>query len=163
MPRQRHVPLNIHEREELDRYKRDYEEGTGDVGDWGKFLKIVSLAGLAALGVYSVAPAWQREPTVWQAKCPRCGVMFPIQVPSPPPWRLARVECPKCESGLVIDFAKQAPDMLNKNEDSPGGGLNVYCHYCEQPVPASPLNVNPRRVEYMECARCGRAARLRAP
>lgn len=76
MPRQRHVPLNIHEREELDRYKRDYEEGTGDVGDWGKFLKIVSLAGLAALGVYSVAPAARREPTVWQAKCPRCGVMY---------------------------------------------------------------------------------------
>jgi hypothetical protein len=162
MPRQRHVPLSIYEREELDRRKRDYEEKTGDTGDWGKFLKTVSLAGLAALGVYSVAPAARRGPTVWQVKCSRCAVMFPVRVPNPPPWRLADLSCPKCDSGLVIDFARQAPDVANGNEGSGGGSLDLYCHYCEQPIEASSSKISPRGVEYMECARCGRAARLRS-
>jgi uncharacterized protein YbaR (Trm112 family) len=161
-PRQRHIPLNIEERQELDRRKSDYEERTGDTGDWGKFLGIITLAGLAALGIYAVAPVARRGTTVWQVKCSQCGVMFPIQAPNPPPWRLAQVACPKCESGLVIDFASQAPDAFPRHEGVSDSAYSVYCHYCEQPVDAASSRVNPHGVEHLKCARCGRAARMRS-
>lgn len=155
--RQRHIPLGIEERLELDRRKQDYEEKTGDVGDWGKFLSVVTLAGLAALGVYSVAQAGKFGPTIWQLKCPQCGVRFPIQVPNPPPWRLAPATCVKCESSLVVDFAR--PSTAANVRDA--GPDSLYCHYCEQPIEAGPSKVSPDRIEYLRCGRCERVARVR--
>lgn len=160
-PRQRHIPLNIEQRRELDRRKRDYEHTTGDTGDWGKFLGIVSLAGLAALGVYDVAQVARRGPTLWQVKCPRCGVIFPVQVPSPPPWRLAKVGCLKCDGELVIDFAKPAPGVKGY-DGSPDNVYIAYCHDCAQPIETSFSRVNPQAIEYVKCERCGRVARMRS-
>jgi len=161
-PRQRHIPLKIDIRQELDRRKRDYEERTGDTGDWGKFLGIVSLAGLTALGIYDMAPAMKRAPNVWQVKCPRCGVIFPVQVPNPPPWRLTQVGCPKCDSELVIDFAKQASGISGGRESRLEGVYTAYCHDCAQPIETPSSKVNPQEVEYLRCAICGRVARGRS-
>jgi hypothetical protein len=161
-PRQRHIPLNIDERLELDRRKRDYEDRTGDVGDWGRFLGTVSLAGLAALGVYAMAQAIRRAPSVWQVDCSSCGVGFPIQVPNPPPWRLAQVKCPKCGAELVIDFSDSASIVSNESQVGSDRGQVAFCHVCQQPVKASLSKLNPRGVEYLKCELCGRVPGIRS-
>lgn len=163
-PRQRNIPLNMNERRELDQRKQDYENRTGDTGDWGKFLGIVTLAGLAALGIYGLAQATKRAPTVWQVNCPYCSAVFPIQVPNPPPWRVTQVACPNCGTELVIDFARPASSLWNGhqlNGSSAGDTIyTAYCHYCGQPVelihPSS--RVNPDGVEYLRCPTCGSVA-----
>jgi hypothetical protein len=161
-PRQRHIPLNIDERLGLDQRKRDYEDRTGDVGDWGKFLGTVSLAGLAALGVYEMAQAIKRAPTVWQVDCSGCGVGFPIQVPNPPPWRLALVKCPGCGAELVIDFVKSASVVSNEHGSGSDGLRIAFCHVCQQPVRATFSGINPQAVEYLVCERCGRVPGIRS-
>lgn len=155
-PRQRHIPLSIDDRRVLDWRKREYEDRTGDTGDWGKFLGIISLAGLAALGIYAMAQATKRAPTVWQVNCSLCGEGFPIQVPNPPPWRLAQVRCPNCSSELVIDFAEPASSVSNRHEAGPDSVYTVYCNVCQQPIKTAFSKVNPQGVEYLECPRCGR-------
>jgi hypothetical protein len=162
-PRQRNIPLRVSERREMDRRKQDYENRTGDAGDWGKFLGIATLAGLAALGVYALARATRREPTVWQVNCPRCSAVFPIQVPNPPPWRVAQVECPNpnCGTELVIDFARPASTLNNSQQSSGTGTENpiytAHCHHCGQPLEFSHSSsrVNPNGVEYLSCPHCG--------
>ena len=155
-PRQRHIPLSFDDRRVLDRRKRDYEDRTGDTGDWGKFLGIISLAGLATLGIYSVAQATKRAPTVWQVNCSHCGMGFAIQVPNPPPWRLAQVRCANCSRELVIDFAQSASGVSNEHGLGPDSGYTAYCSVCQQPIKAAFSRVNPRGIEYLECAHCGR-------
>lgn len=163
-PRQRNIPLNINERRELDQRKCDYESRTGDSGDWGKFLGVVTLASLAALGIYSLAQASRREPTVWQVSCPRCSTTFPIQVPNPPPWRVTQVTCPTCNTELVIDFAIPASSLRNgQQSNSTGAGDTVYtayCHYCQQPIELvhSSYRVSPGGAEYLRCPNCGNVA-----
>ncbi len=164
-PRQRNIPLNINERQELDQRKRDYESRTGDAGDWGKFLGVVTLAGLAALGVYAVARATRREPpTIWQVNCPQCSTVFPIQVPNPPPWRITQVMCPHCNTELVIDLFKPASSLPNgsqsSNSSTEDAAYTAYCHYCKQPIElvGSSSRVNPNGVEYLKCPTCGNAA-----
>jgi len=157
--RQRHVPLNTEIRQELDRRKHDYENQTGDVGDWAKFLGIVTLAGMASLGIYAVAQVAKRGPTIWQVRCTRCGVIFPIQVPNPPPWRLSRVACPKCECDLVLDFTK---GTAVKTAGSDVGLGSIECHYCEKPIDIRSSKVNPRGIEYVRCTICDRVARMRS-
>jgi len=163
-PRQRNIPLNINERQQLDKRKHDYENQTGDAGDWGKFLGIATLAGLAALGVYTVAQAIRREPTVWQVNCPHCTTVFPIQVPNPPPWRVTQVTCPTCDTELVIDFARSASSLQNShqpnNADVGDIAYTAYCHFCQQPIEFvhSTHRVNPEGVEYLRCPTCGNVA-----
>ena len=161
-PRQRHIPLSIDDRRVLDRRKREYEDRTGDTGDWGKFLGIISLAGLAALGIYAMAEATKRAPTVWQVDCSHCGMGFAVQVPNPPPWRLAQVRCPNCSSELVVDFAKSASGVSNGREGGPDSVYTAHCNVCQQPIKTAFSKVNPRGVEYVECARCGRVPSIRS-
>ena len=162
-PRQRNIPLNFNERQQLDQRKQDYENRTGDTGDWGKFLGIATLAGLAALGVYTLAQATKRAPTVWQVHCPHCPTVFPIQVPNPPPWRVTQVTCPNCRTELVIDFSLTASSLSNGQPD----GLpmvdttyTAYCHHCQQPLELVTSNsrVNPNGAEYITCPGCGEVA-----
>jgi len=163
-PRQRNIPLNINERHELDQRKRDYENRTGDTGDWGKFLGVVTLAGLAALGIYGLAQATRREPTVWQVNCPNCSAVFPIRVPNPPPWRVTQVTCPTCGTELVIDFARLASSLWNgyksNSADVVDTAYTAYCHFCQQPIELvhSSNRVNPRGAEYLRCPTCGNVA-----
>lgn len=162
-PRQRNIPLNINERRQLDKRKQDYQNSTGDAGDWGKFLGIATLAGLAALGVYALAQTTKRAPTVWQVNCPRCSAVFPIQVPNPPPWRVTQVACPNCSTELVIDFARPASSLSNEQSNSPSARdtvYTVYCHYCQQPLELLHSNsrVNPNEAEYLRCPSCGNVA-----
>jgi hypothetical protein len=155
--RQRHVPLRVDDRLELDQRKRDYEERTGDAGDWGRFLEVVTLAGMAALGIYSVAQVGRLDSVIWKVRCPSCGVRFPVKAPSPPPWRLSRVTCVKCGTELVLDFVKASDNV----GDTPNHGPVVLrCHYCEQEVDPSATAVNPHKVEYLTCPRCDRVVRL---
>ena len=161
-PRQRHIPLNIEERRELDRRKRDYEDSTGDCGDWGKFLSNVSLAGLAALEVYTMASVTKRAPTIWQVACSQCGVRFPIQVPNPVPRRLAQVRCLNCSRELVVDFAKPEPVVSDEHEADADNTYTPYCHYCQLPIKTTFSKGNPQVVEYLECTRCGRVPRISA-
>ncbi len=155
--RQRHVPLRIHDRLELDRRKRDYEERTGDVGDWGEFLGVVTLAGMAALGIYSVAQMDRLASVIWQVRCSSCGVRFPVKAPSPAPWRLSRVTCVKCEAELVLDFVKASDNAGDTPSQKP---VVLRCHYCEQEVDPNATAVNPHEVEYLKCPRCDRVIRL---
>jgi len=164
-PRQRNIPLRTNERHELDQRKRDYENRTGDTGDWGKFLGVVTLAGLAALGIYALAQAAKRAPTVWQVNCPRCSATFPIQVPNPPPWRVTQVACPSCKTELVIDFARPVSSLRNgyhSNGSSAAGDTiyTAYCHYCQRPIDfVQPVSkVNPQGAEYLRCPTCGQVA-----
>jgi len=159
-PRQRNIPLNINERRELDKRKKDYEDRTGDAGDWGKFLGVATLAGLAALGVYALAQATKRAPTVWQVNCPHCSTMFPIQIPNPPPWRVTQIACPSCSAELVIDFTRPASNISNVEPNSPVAEdtvYTVYCHYCKQPFELMHSNykLNPDGAEYIKCPNCG--------
>lgn len=163
-PRQRNIPLNINERYQLDKCKQDYENSTGDAGDWGKFLGTVTLAGLAALGIYALAQATRRAPTVWQVRCANCPTVFPIQVPNPPPWRVTQVACPNCSTELVIDFARPASSLRNGHgvgsSDAEDTIYTAYCHYCQQPIELvhSSGRVNPNGVEYLRCPTCGQVA-----
>jgi hypothetical protein len=163
-PRQRNIPLGIEERRRLDRHKQDYENGTGDTGDWGKFLGVVTLAGLAALGIYALARVTRREPTVWQVNCPTCLTAFPIQVPNPPPWRVNQVTCPTCHTELVIDFARLASSLQNGHQSNSADvgdtAYTAYCHFCHQPIEfvRSAHRVNPRGVEYLRCPTCRNVA-----
>ena len=108
-PRQRNIPLDINERQQLDQRKQDYESRTGDRGDWGKFLGVVTLAGLAALGIYKVAHATKREPTVWQVDCPNCSTVFPIQVPNPPPCFSINIPGASGGRGLLLAVSRPQP------------------------------------------------------
>ena len=164
-PRQRNIPLNINERHQLDKRKQDYQNSTGDTGDWGKFLGVVTLAGLAALGIYGLAQATRREPpTVWQVNCPHCSTAFPIQVPNPPPWRVTQVTCPRCSTELVIDFASPASSFRNgqpsNSTDVGDTTYTAYCHYCQQPIELLHSNsrVNPEGAQYLRCPTCGNVA-----
>lgn len=161
-PRQKNIPLDINERQQLDRRKQDYEKRTGDRGDWGKFLGVVTLAGLAALGIYKLAQATKREPTVWQVDCPHCSAVFPIQVPNPPPWRVTQVACPSCNTELVIDFEKPVSSLwVGRDSNNPitsSTVYTVYCHHCRQPIELLSSNVNPHGVEYLRCPSCGNIA-----
>ena len=162
-PRQRNIPLNINKRQELDRRKRDYEERTGDRGDWGKFLGVATLAGLAALGIYGVAQVSRRTPTVWQVNCPSCLTKFPIQVPDPPPWRVTQIVCPRCDTELVIDFSRSATSLSNGQSNvgsAEDSVYTVYCHHCQQPheLVHSNFKVNPNGAEYLRCPTCGKGA-----
>lgn len=161
-PRQRHVPLKIEERQELDRRKRDYEDSTGDCGDWGKFLSNVTLAGLAALGVYATAAVTKRTPIVWQVSCSQCDVRFPIQVPNPVPRRLEKVKCLNCSRELVVDFAKAEPGTPDEREDDTENTYTPYCHYCQMPIKTTFSDENQQGVGYLECPRCGRVPRISA-
>ena len=162
-PRQRHIPLNIDDRRELDRRKKDYEDATGDSGDWGRFLRTVSLAGLASLGIYALSPLARIGPTAWRVDCPRCAVGFPVQVPNPPPGRLAQLRCPNCSGELVIDFASPQPATPDGEGSRPDAASVTYCQYCEQPIETSFSQIGPRGIEYLECPRCGRVPRVSAP
>ncbi len=155
--RQRHVPLRLEDRLELDRRKRDYEMRTGDVGDWGRFLGLVTLAGLAALGIYSVGQVSRMGSVLWQVRCPQCGVKFPVKIPSPPPWRLSRIACVKCEEELVLDLVKAAALPDSPSDQKP---TVPRCHHCEQEIDPYATAVNPDRVEYLRCRRCDRVVRL---
>lgn len=163
-PRQRNIPLNINERRELDKRKQDYENQTGDTGDWGKFLTISTLAGLAALGIYGLAQAIKRAPTVWQVNCPSCSTVFPIQVPNPPPWRVTQVTCPECNAELVIDFTRTASSLRNghSSQGPPMADLvyTAYCPSCNQHIEFvhSSNRVNPDGIEYLRCPHCGKVA-----
>jgi hypothetical protein len=157
-PRQRHIPLNIGDRRELDQRKRDYEDATGDVGDWGKFLRAVSLAGLAALGVYSGARVSRLTATVWQVSCADCRTRFPVRVANPPPWRLANATCPNCSRELVVDFAELGGAVGSGAEDTADSLYTIDCHYCQQPIRSASAGIGARGVAYLECPNCGRAA-----
>ena len=163
-PRQRHIPLNINERRELDRHKEAYESQTGDVGDWGSFLSTVTLAGLAALGIYALGRAIKRAPTVWEVQCPRrnCGAIFPIRIPNPPPWRVAQVTCPNCSSEVVIDFAAPTSPPTNGRQvddyAQAAGTYDVYCPHCQQQIEVILSGITYQGVEYLRCPHCGNTA-----
>ena len=157
-PRQRHIPLNLEDRKELDQRKQDYEDATGDSGDWGKFLRTVSLAGLAALGVYSGAQVSRATSTVWQAGCPNCATRFPVRVANPPPWRLASSHCPNCNRELVMDFAEPGQAVGSSPENAAEGVYTIDCRYCQQPIRSDSAVIRARGVAYLECPNCGRAA-----
>jgi hypothetical protein len=159
--RQRHIPLNIDERRELDRRKRDYEDLTGDSGDWARFLRTVTLAGLAALGVYEWAHAVKRAPTVWQVDCTGCGSRFPVRVPNPLPWRLADVKCPNCSMALVMDFAQVTSTESNGHEALADRAYAPRCRYCQQPIRTTFSRLDRQGLQYLECANCGRVAVMR--
>jgi len=159
-PRQRHIPLNFEERQELDRRKRDYEDMTGDTGDWGKFLETVTLAGLAALGVYSPARVSRRAPAVWQVSCPGCKMVFPIRVPNPPPWRVAKLGCENCGAELVMDFAEPEPAVSDSYEGGTGSDYAAYCYNCQQPIEASFSEAGRHGVEYLRCPHCNHVPRM---
>lgn len=161
--RQRHIPLNINDRRELDRWKRDYEDRTGDVGGWGRFLRVVTLAGLTALGVYPMTRAIKRAPTVWQINCTRCGGGFLVQAPSPLPWRLVQAKCPGCNTELVVDFAPVSSAVSGERQAGTEDTSPVaVCHICRQPVMAENSKVDPKGIKYLECEHCGRVPSIRS-
>ena len=161
--RQRHIPLNINDRRELDRRKHDYEDRTGDVGGWGRFLRVVTLAGLAALGVYPVAQAIRRAPTVWLINCTRCNSGFPVQVPNPVPWRLVQAKCPSCNTELVVDFAPATPVVSGERQAGMEDTTPIaVCNICRQPIMAESSRVDPKGIKYLECERCGRVPSIRS-
>ncbi|MBE0479730.1 MAG: hypothetical protein IBX68_01995 [Dehalococcoidia bacterium] len=151
-PRQRHIPLSVAHRLEMDRRKREYEDRTGDCGDWGKFLQTVTLAGLAALGVYAEGKVSRLGLNAWRVSCP-CGSSFPVQTPNPPPWRLAQTTCPSCGGDIVVDFSRPLQDPRQRRIPSEYSG---FCQFCQQPINPSFSRENVNQVRYIECGRCGR-------
>jgi hypothetical protein len=85
----------------LDRLKRDYGQKTGEEVDWGNFLGTVGLLGLAAAGVYGLADFLGRTESAASARCPACGLVFPVAVPHRSPGAI-HFPCPACHATLVL-------------------------------------------------------------
>jgi hypothetical protein len=101
-PRQRTIAVTPEEKSHLEKMKALYQQDTGDVTDWGKFLAAASILALGALGVYKLVKASRNRPVV---TCPNpdCGIRFPVAYSgSLPP--IVQVQCPGCCEELVIDF-----------------------------------------------------------
>lgn len=99
--RQKPIPVTSAERELLQEHKDRYEEGTGDRGDWGKFLGTMALLGLAAAGIYGLVRASTRSPQSVDVQCSQCSGEFIMAVSSHSD-RAVHTVCPFCNTQLVV-------------------------------------------------------------
>lgn len=99
--RQRPIPVTGTERELLQQQKTRYEEGTGDRGDWGKFLGTITLLGLAAAGIYNLVKASARSQQSVDVQCSECSGKF-IMAVSHRSDRAIYTICPHCGTELVV-------------------------------------------------------------
>jgi len=99
--RQKPIPVTSTERELLQKQKKRYEEGTGDTGDWGKFLGTITLLGLAAAGIYGLAKASARSQQSVDVQCSECSEKFIMAISSHSD-RAVHTVCPYCGAELVV-------------------------------------------------------------
>lgn len=110
--RQRPISVSGREHQALEKQRRQYEEVTGDKGDWGKFLGTMSLLGLAAIGVYGLAKAIERSERSVKVECSECQKVFPMALPSEPV-TIVQVPCPYCDTDLVVNLGASASAIEN--------------------------------------------------
>lgn len=157
----RHIAVSPQERRQLEESKKHFEERAGE-GDWGTFLGVATGIGLAALGVYALVKASQRNATTWQVICPNrnCRATFPIVTQSPP--KLAQVTCPTCNSELVVDFGSVELRARRHNGDMsvPHSETTVimYCAHCQKQMEVRFWGGSNEGVEYLQCPFCGGVA-----
>jgi DNA-directed RNA polymerase subunit RPC12/RpoP len=99
--RQRPIPVTDSERTKLEQYKRQYEEHSGEGGDWGAFLGTIALLGLAAAGVYALVQATRQTPQSANVICSECHQQFVIALPVNAQ-NVVAVRCPHCQRDLVV-------------------------------------------------------------
>ena len=102
-PRQRPIPVTTEERRDLDRYKQQYEEHTGNTGDWGEFLEAIVIFGLAALGIHALSRAVRRSEDSVDVLCATCSQNF-IMAVSRGIGPVVKTVCPHCNSELIVDM-----------------------------------------------------------
>jgi len=157
----RHIAVSPQERRQLEESKRHFEERAGE-GDWGTFLGITTGIGLAALGIYALAKASQRNATTWQVICPNrnCHATFPIVTQSPP--KLGQVTCPSCNTELVVDFGstKSQAGRRNGHMTVPQSDTTIimYCAHCQRQMEVRFWGGGDEGVEYLQCPFCGGVA-----
>ena len=102
--RQKTIAVTPREKADLEKMKALYQEDTGDVSDWGRFLAIASILALGALGIYKLVKASRNQPVV-TCPNPNCGITFPVAYSGnlPP---IVQVQCPGCSEELVIDVRR---------------------------------------------------------
>ena len=100
-PRQKPIPVTSRERDVLEDYKQQFENHTGDTGDWGEFLSAIALLGLAAAGIYALAKNSQRVNSTVNTQCSLCAQDFLVALP-PGVSPVVHVLCPNCQTNLVI-------------------------------------------------------------
>ena len=99
--RQRPIPVTDSERTTLEQYKRQYEQKSGESGDWGDFLGAIALLGLAAVGIYALAQATKQTPQSATVKCSHCQKNFIMAIPLNAS-NVIPVKCPHCQQDLVV-------------------------------------------------------------
>lgn len=158
----RHIAVSPQERRQLAEGKEQYEGRAGQ-GDWGTFLGVATGIGLAALGIYALARASQRNATTWQITCPNrnCGATFPLVTQAPP--RLAQVTCPSCNSELVVDFSGPAVPANRSSVRGtgvrPGETIRIYCVHCDRQMEVTITDgASSEGVTYLQCPFCGGVA-----
>jgi DNA-directed RNA polymerase subunit RPC12/RpoP len=158
----RHIAVSPQERRQLEEGKRRYEGRAGHT-DWGRFLAVATGVGLAALGIYALVRASQRNSTTWQVTCPNrdCGATFPIVADSPP--QLAQVACPNCNTELLVDFASVLTSADRQNWHTPGlrsgRTINMNCAGCGREMEVTvTAGDSPQGVTYLQCPFCGTVA-----
>jgi DNA-directed RNA polymerase subunit RPC12/RpoP len=158
----RHIAVSPQERRQLEEGKEHYENRAGQT-DWGTFLGVATGIGLAALGIYALARASQRNATTWQVTCPNrnCGATFPLVTQAPP--RLAQVTCPSCNSELVVDFGRMAtPPNGSEGQVTgvqPGETIRIYCAHCSREMEVAITGgASWEGVTYLQCPFCGGVA-----
>jgi len=157
----RHIAVSPEERRQLEESKRHFEERAGE-GDWGTFLAVATGIGLAALGIYALAQASQRNATTWQVICPNrnCRATFPIVTQSPP--QLAQVTCPSCNTELVVDFASARLQASRRNGymTAPRSQTTIimYCAHCQRQMEVRFWGGSDEGMEYLQCPFCGGVA-----
>ena len=99
--RQRPIPVTGSERARLEQYKQQYEQNSGQTGDWGDFLSAIALLGLAAAGIYALAQATQQTSQSVNVTCTLCNQTFLMALPVNASSVVA-VICPHCQRNLVV-------------------------------------------------------------
>ena len=155
-PRQRPISVTGHEHQALENQRRQYEDVTGDRGDWGKFLGTMSLLGLAAIGIYGLAKAIERSEQSVKVECSLCHKIFPMALPTEPA-TIVQVPCPYCDIDLVVNLGSSVVSIENGHKPFAewsgrcpscdheerivfvsrppyrGEQIRVVCHQCQQP------------------------------
>lgn len=101
--RQRPISVNTRQRDNLDSYKRRFDQSIKKKTEWGEFLGTVALLGLAAIGTYHLVKAMKRTTHSADIECAVCKKVFIMAVPEGSGTAVHTV-CPDCRADLVIDL-----------------------------------------------------------